>query len=46
MYSNVENISFAVRMAAELGADVIKTAFPHDADINDFKKTFSTTKGC
>lgn len=33
-----ENISFAVRMAAELGADVIKTAFPIDADVNDFRK--------
>ena len=34
----VENISFAVRMAAELGADLIKTAFPIDADVNDFRK--------
>ena len=40
---NVENISFAVRMAAELGADVIKTAFPHDAEINDFKKIIDSS---
>ena len=30
-------------MAAELGADVIKTAFPHDADINDFKKIIDSS---
>ena len=40
---NVENISFAVRMAAELGADVIKTAFPHDAEFNDFKKIIDSS---
>ncbi len=28
----VENISFATRMAAELGADVVKTAYPGDRD--------------
>ncbi len=33
----VENISFAVRFSAELGADVIKTAFPIDATVEDFK---------
>ena len=30
-------------MAAELGADIIKTAFPHDADINDFKKIIDSS---
>ncbi|MDF1756176.1 MAG: hypothetical protein P1U89_25540 [Verrucomicrobiales bacterium] len=33
----VENISFAVRAAAELGADVVKTAFPTGAGGDDFK---------
>jgi len=39
----LENISFAVRMAAELGADVIKTAFPIDANINDFRKIIDSS---
>ena len=33
----LENIRFAVRMAAELGADVVKTAFPTGASADDFK---------
>lgn len=33
----VENISFAVRAAAELGADVVKTAFPTGASGDEFK---------
>ena len=34
----LENIGFAVRAAAELGADVVKTAYPTDADPVGFKK--------
>jgi len=34
----VENIGFAVRMAAELGADVVKTAFPTGGSVEDFRK--------
>lgn len=33
----VENIGFAVRLAAELGADVVKTAFPTNGTVEDFK---------
>ena len=33
----VENIGFCVRLAAELGADVVKTAFPVDGTVDDFK---------
>ncbi|MDF1811364.1 MAG: hypothetical protein P1V20_04100 [Verrucomicrobiales bacterium] len=33
-----ENIGFAVRAAAELGADVVKTAFPTNGTVDDFKK--------
>lgn len=33
----VENIGFVVRLAAELGADVVKTAFPTGGDVDDFK---------
>lgn len=33
-----ENIGFAVRMGAELGADVVKTAFPTGGSVDDFKK--------
>ena len=33
----VENISFAVRIAAELGADVVKTAFPTGGNVDEFK---------
>ena len=34
----VENISFAVRMAAELGTDVVKTAVPTNGTVDDFKR--------
>lgn len=34
----VENIGFVVRLAAELGADVVKTAFPTNGTVDDFKK--------
>lgn len=34
----VEKISFAVRLAAELGADVVKTAYPANAKVDDFKR--------
>lgn len=33
----VENIGFAVRLAAELGADVVKTAFPTNGGVEEFK---------
>ena len=33
----VENVSFAVRLAAELGADVVKTVFPTGGSVDDFK---------
>ncbi len=33
----VENIGFAVRCAAEIGADVVKTAYPQGASIDEFK---------
>ena len=31
------------RMACELGADVVKTAFPHDAEIDDFRKIIDSS---
>jgi len=34
----VENICFAARLAVELGADVIKTAYPPQASVEDFVK--------
>lgn len=33
-----ENIGFAVRAAAEMGADVVKTAFPTGGTVDDFKR--------
>jgi DhnA family fructose-bisphosphate aldolase class Ia len=33
----VENIGFVVRLAAELGADVVKTVFPTNGSVDDFK---------
>jgi DhnA family fructose-bisphosphate aldolase class Ia len=33
----LENIGFTVRMAAELGADVVKTAYPTGASAEEFK---------
>ncbi len=33
----VENVGFVVRLAAELGADVVKTAFPTNGSVDDFK---------
>lgn len=34
----VENIGYAVRLAAELGADVVKTAYPTKGTVEDFKR--------
>lgn len=34
----VENIGFAVRLAAEMGADVVKTAYPINGTVDDFRK--------
>lgn len=33
----VENVRFAVRLAAELGADVVKTCYPTNASVEEFK---------
>ena len=33
----VENIGFTVRLAAELGADVVKTAYPTNGGVDDFR---------
>lgn len=33
----VENVKFAVRLAAELGADVVKTCYPAGASVDEFK---------
>ena len=33
----LENVGFAVRLAAELGADVVKTTFPTNGTVDDFK---------
>ncbi len=33
----VENVRFAVRLAAEMGADVVKTVFPTDGTVEQFK---------
>lgn len=33
----VDNVRFAVRLAAELGADVVKTVFPTGASVEEFK---------
>ncbi len=34
----VENLSFVVRLASELGADVVKTAFPTNGSADDMKR--------
>lgn len=39
----VENIGFAARLAAELGADVVKTAYPVDGTVDDFKRIVEST---
>jgi DhnA family fructose-bisphosphate aldolase class Ia len=33
----VENVKFAVRLASELGADVVKTCYPPGASVEEFK---------
>lgn len=33
----VENIGFTVRAAAELGADIVKTAYPTNGSVDDFR---------
>ena len=38
-----ENIGFTVRLAAELGADIVKTAFPTGGSVDDFKKIVEAT---
>ena len=37
----VENVRFAVRLAAELGADVVKTVYPTGASVEEFKSIVS-----
>ncbi|MGI9239943.1 MAG: class I fructose-bisphosphate aldolase [Verrucomicrobiales bacterium] len=39
----LENIRFTVRMAAELGADVVKTAFPTGASADEFRSIIEET---
>ena len=39
----VENIGFAARAAAELGADVVKTAFPTGGTVDEFKSIVDAT---
>lgn len=34
----VENVKFAVRLSAELGADVVKTVYPTNGTVEDFKR--------
>jgi len=34
----VENVSFAVRLAAELGSDVVKTPYPTNGTVEDFRR--------
>lgn len=38
----VDNIRFAARLAAELGAAVVKTAYPPHASVEDFKKVIDS----
>jgi DhnA family fructose-bisphosphate aldolase class Ia len=33
----VDNVRFAVRLAAELGADIVKTTYPTNATVDEFK---------
>jgi DhnA family fructose-bisphosphate aldolase class Ia len=37
----VDNVRFAVRLAAELGADVVKTCYPTGASVEEFKSIVS-----
>ena len=39
----VENISFAVRCAAEIGADVVKTAYPTGASVEEFRQIIESS---
>jgi DhnA family fructose-bisphosphate aldolase class Ia len=39
----IENVAYAARFAAELGADVVKTVFPTGATVDDFKKIVDAT---
>jgi DhnA family fructose-bisphosphate aldolase class Ia len=39
----VEKIGFAVRLAAELGADVVKTAYPVNGTVDDFKRIIESS---
>ncbi len=39
----VENVSFAARLAAELGADVVKVPFPTNGSIDDFRRIVEST---
>jgi len=40
---SLENIRFTVRLAAELGADVVKTAFPTGASVDEFRSIIEET---
>ena len=39
----VENISFAVKCAAEIGADVVKTAYPTGSSIEEFREIIDSS---
>ena len=39
----IENISFAVKCAAEVGADVVKTAYPTGASVEEFREIIDSS---
>lgn len=39
----VENVAFAARLAAELGADVVKVPYPTDGTVDDFRRIVEST---
>jgi len=39
----VENVGFAARLAAELGADVVKVPYPTNGTVDDFRKIVEST---
>jgi len=40
---SVANVSFAARLAAELGADVVKVPYPTNGTVDDFKRIVEST---
>ncbi len=39
----VENVAFAARLAAELGADVVKVPYPANGSVDDFRRIVEST---